>query len=226
MFSRWIMSDSLLPHGLQHTRLPCPSLSPGVCSNSCPLSWWCYLTISFSADTFSFCLQSFPVSGSFPASRLFSSGGQNIGASASVSVLPMSILDWFPLGLTGLISLSSKGLSGVFSNTTVQRHQFFSPQLSLWSNSHVHTWLLETPLSRRTFVGKVMSLLFNILSRLIVTFLQRTKHFLITWLQSSSAVILESKKIKSVTVSIVFPSICYKVMRLDATILNFLNVEF
>ena len=137
------MSDSLRPHESQHARLPCPSLSPGVCSNSCPLSWWCYLTISSSADTFSFCLQSFPTSGSFPASWLFATGGQNIGASASVSVLPMNIQDWFPLGLTGLISLSSKGLSGVFSSTTVQKHQFFGIQLSLWSNSHIHTWLLE-----------------------------------------------------------------------------------
>ena len=97
------MSDSLWPHGLQHDRLPCPSLSPGVCSNSCPLSWWCYLTISSSATLFSFCLQSFPASGSFTMSQLFTSGGQSIGASASV--LPMNIQNWFPLGLTGLIIL-------------------------------------------------------------------------------------------------------------------------
>ena len=131
------------PGGLQHTRLPCPLLSPGVCSNSCPLSWWCYLTISFSATPFSFCLQPFPASGSFPMSWLFTSGCQ---ASTSASVFPMNIQDWFPLGLTGLISLLSKGLSRVFSGTTVWKHQFFSAQPSLWSNSHIHTWLLEKPL--------------------------------------------------------------------------------
>ena len=113
--------------------------------NSCPLNWWCYLTISSSAASFSFCLQSFPASGSFPMNWLFTSGGQRIGASASASVLPTNIQDWFPLGWTGLISLLSKGLSRVFSNTTVQKHQFFGAQLSLLSNSHIHTWLLEKP---------------------------------------------------------------------------------
>ena len=108
---------TLWPHGLEHTRLPCPSLSPGVCSDSYPLSQWCYLTISSSVALFSFCLQSFPASGSFPMSRVFTSGGQSIGASASASVLPMNIQGWFPLGLTGLISLLSKGLSRVFSST-------------------------------------------------------------------------------------------------------------
>ena len=117
-FSHYVMSDSLQPHGLQHTRLLCPSLPPGVCSNSCPVSRWCHLTISSSATLFSFCLQSFPASGSFPVSWLFESGGQTIGASASSSVLPMNIQDWFPLGLTGLISLLSKGLSRVFFSTT------------------------------------------------------------------------------------------------------------
>ena len=120
---------SLRPHGLQHARLPCPSPSPRACSNSCPLSWWCHPTISSSASSFSFCLQSFPASGSFPMSQLFTSDGQSIGASASVSVLPMNIQGWHPLGLTGLISLLSKGLSRVFSNTTVQEHQFFGAQL-------------------------------------------------------------------------------------------------
>jgi len=118
------------------------SPSPEVCSDSCPLSWWCYLTISSSATQFS-CPQSFPASGSFPMSRLFTAGGQSIGASASASVLPMSIQGWFPLGLTGLIFLLSKWLSRVFSSTTVWRHQFFSSQLSLWSNSNICTWLLE-----------------------------------------------------------------------------------
>ena len=116
------------PHGLQHARLPCPP-TPGACSNSCPSSWWCHPTISSSVIPFSSCLQSFPASGSFSVSQFFLSGGQIIGASASV--LWMNIQDWFPLGLTGLISLQSKGLSRVFSNTTVQKHKFFGTQLSL-----------------------------------------------------------------------------------------------
>ena len=117
---------------------------PGVCSNSCPFSGWCYLTISSSASLF-FWLQSFPVSGSFPMSQLFSSSNQSIGASASASVFPMNIQGWSPWGSTGLISLQSRGLSRVFSNTTVQKHQFFSAQPSLWSGSFIHTWLLEKP---------------------------------------------------------------------------------
>ena len=140
-FSRSIMSNSLQPHGLQHARLPCPSPTPGACSNSCPLGQWCHPIISSSVIPFSSCLQSFPSSGSLPMSQFFTSGSQSIGVSASASVLPMNIQDWFPLGLIGLISLQSKGLSRVFSNTTVQKHQFFSAQLSLWSNSHIHTWL-------------------------------------------------------------------------------------
>ena len=137
------MSSSLKPHGLQHTRLPCPSLSPRVCPSSCPLNWWCYLIISFSAALFSFCRQSFPESGSFPMNWLFSSGGQSIRASASASVLPVNIQNWFPLGLTGLISLLSKGLSRVSFSNIVWKHQFFSAQPSLCSNSHICTWLLE-----------------------------------------------------------------------------------
>ena len=118
------MFNFLWPHRLQHARLPCPSPSPGVCLNSCPLSQWCHPTISSSFVPFSW-LQSFPASGSLPVSQLFTSGGQNIGASASESVLPMNIQDWFPLGLTGLISLLSKGLSRVFSHITVKKHLFF-----------------------------------------------------------------------------------------------------
>ena len=129
------MSDSLQPHGLQCARLPCPSPTPEVCSNSCPSSQWCHPTILSSVVTFSSCLQSFPASGSFPMSQFFTSGGQSIGASASASVLPMNIQDLFPLGCTGWISFQSKGLSRVFSNTTVQEHQFFCAQLSLYSNS-------------------------------------------------------------------------------------------
>ena len=143
-FSHSVMSDSLRSHWLQHARLPCPSPTPRAYSNSCPSSRWCHPTISSSVVSFSSCLQSFPASGSFPVSQFFTSGGQSIRVSASASVLPMNIQDWFPLGWTGWISLQSKGLSRVFSNTTVQKHQFFSTQLCLWSNFHIHTWLLET----------------------------------------------------------------------------------
>jgi len=129
-FSCSVMFNSLWPHGLQHSTLPCPPPIPRACSNSCPLSRWCHPTISPSVIPFSSCLQSFPASRSFPISPYFASGGQSIGISASASVLPMNIEDWFPLGLTGL-TLQSKGLSRVFSNTTVQKHQFFGTQLSL-----------------------------------------------------------------------------------------------
>ena len=127
------------------SRLPCPSLTPRAHSNSSPSSRWCHPTISSSVVPFSSYLQSFPASGSFLKSQFFTSGGRSIGVSASASVLPMNIQDWFPLGLTGLISLLSKGLSRVFSNTTVQKNQFFGAQLSLESNSHIHTWPLEKP---------------------------------------------------------------------------------
>ena len=122
-FSRSVMSDSLWPHRVQHAGPPCPSPTPRISSNSCPFSRWCHPTISASVVPFSSCLQSFPASGSFPMSQLFTSGGQSIGTSASASVLPMNIQDWPPLGWTGWISLQSKGLSRVFSNTTVQKHQ-------------------------------------------------------------------------------------------------------
>ena len=143
--SHSVMSDSLQPHGLQHARLPCPSPAPRACPNSWPLSQWRHPTISSSVIPFSSCLQSFPASGSFPMSQFYASGGQIIGASGSTSVLPMNIQGWFSSGLTSLISLQSKGLSRVFSNSTVQKHQFFGAQSSLWSNSHIHTWLLEKP---------------------------------------------------------------------------------
>ena len=173
-FSHSVMSDSLRRHGLQHARLPCPSPTPGAYSNSCPLCRWCHPTISPSVVPFSSCLQSFPASGSFLMSQFFASGGQSIGVSASASVLLMNIQDWFPLGWTGWISLQSKGLSGVFFNIIVQKHQFFGAQLSLlfllyfyftffsfFLISHICTWLLEKnrALTRRTFVSKVMSLL-------------------------------------------------------------------
>ena len=143
LFSRSVVSNSLRLYGLQHFRLPCPLLSPKACSGSCPSSQWRHPTILSSVVCFSSCLQSFPASASFLMSWLITPGGQSIGASASASVLPMNIQGWFPLGLTGLISLQSKGLSRVFCNTTVQKHQFFGA--SLWSNSHIHTWLLEKP---------------------------------------------------------------------------------
>ena len=127
----------LQPHGLQHARISCPWPTPRACSNSSPLSWWCHPTISSSVVLFSY-LQSFPASGAFLISQFFALGGQSIGVSASASVFPRNIQDWFPLGLTGLISLQSKGLSRVFSNTTVQKHQFFSTQLFFY-NSHIHT---------------------------------------------------------------------------------------
>ena len=144
-FSHSVMSDSLRPHGLQYARLPCPSPTPRVYSNSCSLSRWCHPIISSSVVPFSSHLQSFPASGSFQMSQFFASGGQSIGVSASTSGLPMNIQDWFPLGWTGWISLQSEGLSRIFSNTTVQKHQFFSAQLSLRSNCHIYTWLLEKP---------------------------------------------------------------------------------
>ena len=138
-------SNSFQLHEPQHARPPCWSPTPRVYTNSSPLSRWCHPTISSSVVPFSSCPQSFPALGSFPMSQLFASGGQSIGISASSSALPMNTQDWSPLGWTGWISLQSKGLSRVFSNTTVQKHQFFSSQLSLWSNSHIHTWLLEKP---------------------------------------------------------------------------------
>ena len=163
------------------TSPPCPSPTHGACSNSCPSSWWCHLTISSSIVTFSSCPQSFPASGSFPMSQFFTSGGQSIGTSASALVLPMSIQGWFPLGLTGWIS---KELSRVFSNTTVQKHQFFGAQISLVQLSYTCMTTGKTvALTRRTFVGKVMPLLFNMLPRLILAFLPRSKRLLILWLQ-------------------------------------------
>ena len=140
-----VISDTLKPHGLQHARPPSPSPTPRVYPNSCPLSQRCHPTILSSAVPFSSCSQSFPASGSFKTSQFFSSGGQSIRVSASTSVLLMYTQDWSPLGWTGYISLKSKRLSRVFSNTTVQKHQFFGAQLSSQSNFHIHTWLLEKP---------------------------------------------------------------------------------
>ena len=196
-FSRSVMFNFSQPHESQHTRPPCPSPTPGVYSNSCPSSWWCLPATSSSVIPFSF-PQSLPASGSFPVSQLFASGGQSIWVSASTSVLPMNNQDWSPLGWTGWISLQSKGLSRVFSNThsskasIFQCSAFFTVQLS-----HPYMTTGKTrALTRQTFVDKVMSLLFTMLSRLVITFLPRSKCLLISWLQSPSAVILEPKKKK------------------------------
>ena len=143
-FSYSLMSDYLWTHELHHTIPPCPTPTPGVRPNPCPSSQWCHPTIPSSVIPFSSCPLSFPATGSFPVSQLFTSGSQSIGSSALASVLPMTIQDCFRLGLTDLISLQTKGLSRVFSSTTIQKHQFFGKP-SVWSNSHIHTWLLEKP---------------------------------------------------------------------------------
>ena len=186
-----------------------PPLPPRIFSNSCPSSQWCHPTISSSVVHFSSCLQSFPASVSLPMSQLLASGGQRIGASASVSVLPMNIQGWFPLGSTGLISLQSKGLSRVFSSTTGQKHQFFGAHLSLWSNSYLDmTTGKPIALTTWTFVGKMMPLLFNTLFRFVTACWPRSKCVLIAWLQSQPIMILEPKKIKSVSVSTFSSPIC------------------
>ena len=190
-FSRSVVSDSLQPREPQHARPHCPSPTPRVYPNSCPLSWWCHPTISSSVIPFSSRPQSFPASGSFQMSQLFAWGGQSIGVSASASVLPMNSQDWSPLGWTGWISLQSKGLLKSLlqhhsSKASVLWHSaFFIVQLS-----HPYMTTGKTiALTRWTLVGKVMSLLFNILSRLVITFLPRNKCLLISWLQSPSVVI-------------------------------------
>ena len=215
------MSNSLRLHGLQHARLPCPSPSPGTCSNPCPSSQWCHPTISSSVVPFSSRLQSFLASGSFQMSQFFASGSWSVVASASVSVLPMNIQDWFPLGLTGFISLLSTGLSSFLQHHSSKASILWHSDFFIVQLSHPYMTTGKTiALTKWTFVGKVMSLLFNMLSRLVIAFLPRSKHLLISWLQSPSAVILELKKIKSVSVSIVSPSICHEVMRPDAMILE------
>ena len=181
-FSRSVMSNSLQPHESQHTRPPCPSPTPGVHWNSRPSSQWCHPAISSSVIPFSSCPQSLPASESFPMSQLFAWGGQSTGVSASVSFLPKKPQGWSPSEWTGWISLQSKGLSRVFSNTTVQKKTsilwcsaFFTVQLS-----HPYMTTGKTiALTRQTFVGKVMSLLFNMLSRLVITFLPRSKRLVI-----------------------------------------------
>jgi len=203
------------PRTVAHQAL-CPPLSPRVCSNSCPLSWWCYKpSHPLPPPSFAFNL---PASGSFPVSQ-FASAGQSIGASASASVFPVNIQGWFPLGLTDLISLQAKGFSRLFSSTwRIWKHQFFRTQPSLWSTSHIQymTTGKAIALTIWTLVRKVMSLLFNTLSRFVITFLPRSKHLLISWLQSPSSVILEPRKIKPVTASNFSPSFCHEMMGPDA----------
>ena len=221
------MSDSLRPHESQHARPPCPSPTPRVYSDSCPSSWWCHPAISSSVIPFSSCRQSLPASGSFPMSQLFAWGGLSIGVSASASVLPMNTQDWSPLGWTGWISLQSKGLKSLLQHHSSKASILWCSAFFIVQLSHAYMTTRKTiALTRWTFVGKVMSLLFNMLSRLVITFLPRSKHLLISWLQSPSTVILEPRKIKSATVSTVSPSICHEVMGLDTRILVFWILSF
>ena len=215
-FSISVISDSLRPHGL-----PCPSPTPGACSNSCPLSQCCNRTISSSVVPFSSHLQSFPASGSFQVSHFFTLGGQNIG-SFSFSIRPSN-------EYSGLISFRIVWLNLLTAQGTVKSLlQHHSSKASvLWRSAFfivqvLHPYMTSgktIALTRWTFVGKVMSLLFNMLSRLVIAFLPRSQCLLISWLQSPSAVILEPKKIKSLTVSVVSPSVCHEVMVLDTVIL-------
>ena len=176
-FSCSVVSDSLWPHGLQHARLPYPSPTPRACSNSCPSSWWCPATISSSVILFSPCFQSFPASGSFPVSQFFTSGGQSIGVSASASVLPVNIQDWSPLGWTGWISLQPKGLKSLLQHHSSKASILWRSAFFIVQVSHPYMTTGKTiALTRQTFVGKVMSLLLNMLSRLVITFLPRSKH--------------------------------------------------
>ena len=194
-FSHSVMSDSLRPHEPQHARPPCVSQTPRVHRNPCPSSWWCHPAISSSVVLFFSCPQSLPVSGSFPMSQLFTRGGQSTIVSASASVLPMNTQDWSPLGWTAWKSLQSKGLSSLLQHHSSKASillcsAFFTVQLS-----HPYMTTNKTiALTRRAFVGKVMSLLFNMLSRLVITFLPKSKRLLIWWLQSPYAVILEPPK--------------------------------
>ena len=198
-FSCQVVSDSATLWTTVMARPPCPLLSPRVCPKSCPLNQWCHPTISSSVIPFPSCLQSFPASGSFQMSQFFASGGQSIGVSASTTVLPMNVQDSFPLRLTGLISLQSKGLSTVFFNTTVWKHQFFGTQPSLWSNSHICTTTRKAlALTLWTLSAKWCHWFYNAPSKFVIAFLPRSRHLLISWWQSPSTVILEPKKRKSV----------------------------
>ena len=214
-FSCSVLSDSL-QHGLQHAGLPCPSPTPRAFSNSYPSSWWYHPTISSSVILFSFCLQSFPASESFPVSQFFASGSQSIGVSASASALPVNEysglisfrMDWLDLWLAVQGTLKS-----LLQHCSSKASILWCSAFFIVQTSHPYmTTGKDIVLTKRTFVGKVMSLLCNILSRLVIPFLPRSECLLISWLQSLSAVILEPKNIKSLTVSTVSPSICHEVM--------------
>ena len=227
LLSSSVMSDSLRPHGLQHPRLPCPLTTPRVCYNSCASSQWYHPTISSSVIPFFSWLQSFPASGSFLMSQLFVLGGQSTGISALTSVLSMNIQGSFLLELTGellVVLATHKNLLQHDSSKAwiLQCSASFMFQLS----QPYMTTGKTIALTRRTFVGKVMSLLLNMLSRLVIASLPRSKCLLISWLQSLATVILEPKKVKSVTVSNVSPSICHEVMGLDAMVLVFWMLGF
>ena len=184
-FIRSVVSNSLRPHGLQHTRPHCPSPTPGEYSNSCALSLWCHPTISSSVIPFSTRVHSFPGSGSFQMNQFFASGGQSFGVSVSTSVLPMNIQDWFPLGWTGYISLQSKGLSSLLQHHSSKASILWCSAFFIVQLSHPYTTTGKTiALTRWTFVGKIMSLLFNMLPRLVIIFLPRSKRLLISWFHS------------------------------------------
>ena len=221
------MSNSLRPYRLQHARLPCSSPAPRAYSNSCPSSQWCHPTISSSVIPFSSHLQSFPASGSFLMSQFFTSGDWNIGVSASESYLPMNIQDWFPLGLTDVVSLQSKGLKSFLQHHSLKASILRPSAFFMAPLSHPYMTIGDTTaLTTWTFVGKVMTLLFNMLSKFIIAFLPRRKHLLISWLQSPFSVILELKKRKSVTVFIVSHLFALSWWNQMPWSWFFLNVEF
>ena len=217
---------TLWPPGLQHAWIPCPSLNPRVCSNLCPSSQWCNPTTSSSVIPFFFCLQSFPASGHFPISQFFTSGGQSIGASVSASALPngYSELISFRIGWLVLLAVQEIQESSLTSQFKSISYSVLSFMVQL---SHPYMITGKTiALTRWTFVGKVVSLLFNMLSSFVIAFLPRSKYLLISWLQSPSVVIFEAKKIKSDTVYTALPSIFHEVMGLDAMILVFWMLNF
>ena len=203
------MSNNLQPHGLQHTRPPCPTPTPGVYSNSCPLSWWCYPTISSSVIPFSSRLQLFPASGSFPMSQLFASGGQSIGVSASTSVLRMNMQDWSPLGWMGWISLQVQGtLKSLLQHHSSKASILWCSAFFIVQLSHPYMTTGKTiALTRWTFVGKVMSLLLNMLSRLVINSFQGVSIFLFYGCNHHLQWFWSPEKIKSATVSTISPSI-------------------
>ena len=198
--------DSLWPCVRQHTRLLCPLLFLGDCSDSCPLNWWCYLTILSSTAPFSCCLQPFPASGAFPKSQLLALDDQSIGALASATDFPMNIQGWFPLGLTGFISLQSKGLKSLLQWHNSKESAFWCSAFFMVQLSHPYvTTRKNIVLTIWTFVCKVMSLFYNMVSMFVIVFLSRSKHLLISWLESPSAVTLGPKKMKSVSASTFYP---------------------